>query len=213
MKWLKLHTENIDSTDNLDVNTDFTIKEFDINTNIKKEYSILTQFFILLSIQDQNNVTSLAINKRISDELIKEIIIHFDSRKVIYEKELPTEIMLSNPNNESVKIINSKEVNPIIKSLFNKNDDSIQNDSEWSQPKQYKIISEFIKKYKDEEFSKVVAFLKNTSPNSRVFLNINDWILHDTLQDSLLIRHLIHECNNVYLWIDEHKKITMIEFD
>lgn len=41
-------------------------------------------------------------NNRIDNQVIEEIIMHFDNTKIVLENELPSEIMLSKPNQESL---------------------------------------------------------------------------------------------------------------
>ncbi|MFD4818609.1 hypothetical protein [Peribacillus butanolivorans] len=115
MKPFEANNQFEDNTNSL---LDFRFRECIPESNIQKKYSLLTQFFLLLGSQDDNSVTSLFVDNRIDNQVIEEIIMHFDNTKIVLENELPSEIMLSKPNQESLSFIRSNKVNPIIKNLY-----------------------------------------------------------------------------------------------
>jgi hypothetical protein len=175
-----------------------------------KKYSLLTQFFLLLGSQDDKSVTSLFVDNRIDNQVIEEIIMHFDNTKIVLENELPSEIMLSKPNQESLSLIRLNNLNPIIKNLYG----TINNTQyEWRPQKSYKILSEFIEKYEDMEFDEVLDCLKNTSQGPIISLALSSWTLEDSLKDTFAIRYFTHKCKNVYLWIDDANIVTTIQLE
>ncbi|MCK2017352.1 hypothetical protein [Peribacillus frigoritolerans] len=104
MEWLKPSEANNQFEDNTDSFSDFKIREFTPNSNFEKKYSLLTQFFLLLGCQDESSVTSLFVD-RIDNQVIEEIIMHFDNTKILLENEVPSEIMLNKPNQDSLSLI------------------------------------------------------------------------------------------------------------
>lgn len=111
-------------------------------------------------------------NNRIDNQVIEEIIMHFDNTKIVLENELPSEIMLSKPNQESLSFIRSNKVNPIIKNLYG----TINNTQyEWRPQKSYKILSEFIEKDEDMGFDEVLDCLNNTSQGPIISLALSSW--------------------------------------
>ncbi|MFI8495237.1 hypothetical protein ACIGC1_20405 [Peribacillus butanolivorans] len=210
MEWLKPFEANNQFEDNTNSLLDFKIRECIPESNIQKKYSLLTQFFLLLGSQDDKSVTSLFVDNRIDNQVIEEIIMHFDNTKIVLENELPSEIMLSKPNQESLSLIRSNNLNPIIKNLYG----TINNTQyEWRPQKSYKILSEFIEKYEDMEFDEVLDCLKNTSQGPIISLALSSWTLEDSLKDTFAIRYFTHKCKNVYLWIDDANIVTTIQLE
>lgn len=210
MEWLKPFEATNQFEDNTDSFSDFKIREFIPNSNVQKKYSLLTQFFLLLSYQDENSVTSLFVDNRIDNQVIEEIIMHFDSTKIVLENELPSEIILSKPNQESLSLIRSNHLNPIIKNLYGT---ISKTQYEWKPQKSYKILSEFIEKYEDMGFDKVLDCLKNTSKGPIISLSLYNWTLEDYLKDTFAIRYFTHKCKNVYLWVDDSNIVTTIQLE
>ncbi|WP_350299919.1 hypothetical protein [Peribacillus frigoritolerans] len=210
MEWLKPFEANNQFLDNTESFSDFKIREFIPNSNVQKKYSLLTQFFLLLGCQDENSVTSLFVDTRIDHQVIEEIIMHFDNTKIVLENELPSEIMLNKPNQESLSLIRSSHINPIIKNLYGTISKS---QYEWKQQKSYKIIPEFIEKYEDMEFDKVLDCLKNTSKGPIISLSLYNWTLKDYLKDTIAIRYFTHKCKNAYLWVDDSNIVTTIQLE
>ncbi|MFE4349844.1 hypothetical protein [Peribacillus butanolivorans] len=210
MEWLKPFEANNQFEDNTNSLLDFKIREFIPESNVQKKYSLLTQFFLLLGSQDDNSVTSLFVDNRIDNQVIEEIIMHFDNTKIVLENKLPSEIMLSKPNQESLSLIRSNKVNPIIKNLYG----TINNTQyEWRPQKSHKILSEFIEKYEDMEFDEVLDCLNNTSQGPIISLALSSWTLEDSLKDTFAIRYFTHKCKNVYLWIDDANIVSTIQLE
>ncbi|WP_413022749.1 hypothetical protein [Peribacillus frigoritolerans] len=159
--------------------------------------------------QDENSVTSLFVD-RIDNQVIEEIIMHFDNTKILLENEVPSEIMLNNPNQESLSLIRSSHINPIIKNLYGTISKS---QYEWKPQKSCKIIPEFIEKYEDMEFDKVLAYLKNTSKGPIISLSLYNWTLKDYLKGTFAIRYFTHKCKNAYIWVDDSNIITTIQLE
>ncbi|MFE4354514.1 hypothetical protein [Peribacillus butanolivorans] len=209
MEWLKPYEDDDQFEDNLDSSVNFKIKKFIPESNVSKKYSILTEFFLLLGAQHSDGVTSLYVHNKIDTQLIEEIMMHFDDTKVVLENELPTEIMLSKPNQESLTLIRSKNISPITKDLFG----TSNKEFDWRPVKLYKVLSEFIDKYDDAEFDKVLDCLKNTSPAPTTSLSLSSWTLKDSLKENLAIRYLAHKCKNLCLYIDDENNISTIKLD
>ncbi|MFF2290820.1 hypothetical protein [Peribacillus butanolivorans] len=206
MEWLKPFEANNQFEDNTNSLLDFKIREFIRESNVQKKYSLLTQFFLLLGSQDYNSVTSLFVDNRIDNQVIEEIIMHFDNTKIVLVNELPSEILLSMPNQESLSLIRSDNLNPIIKNLYG----TINNTQyKWRPQKSYKVLSEFIEKYEDMEFDEVLDCLKNASKGPIISLALSSW----TLEDTFAIRYFTHKCKNVYLWIDDANIVTTIQLE
>jgi len=212
MEWLALFEEEIEVEAELDeISLNFRISEFKPKVNNKIVFSLLTEFFLMLSNQDKNGQTSIFVDQNIDNQLIDEVILHFNSTRVVYEDDLPTEVMLSNPKEESLSEIQKQGINPIISDLFGK----ISEDPyEWSPSTCYKIIPEYIEKYEDHEFDMVIEGISRTSKDKHlVSFSTVSMNLEESLRDSIAIRYLAHKCKNVYLWVDKVGKITMIQIE
>lgn len=208
MKWLELSDNRvrIELTNKKD-DLGFIIQEISLPD---KKYSILSQFFLAMSSRNMDGVTSLfLLDHEVSEQSLKEVIAHFDSRKVIMEAGFPVEVVLSQPSSESLAIICSENFNPIIKSLF----EATYNDYEWKPQQRYKLIPDYIEKYENEEFDEVLAYLRTVSKIAMTSIRLENWMLEDSVKDSFAIRYLAHKCSHVYLWIDTTGRITMIELD
>ena len=210
MKWLELAEDRVRiELANKKHSLDFTIQEL---AAPDKKYSILSQFFLLMGAREMNSITSLfLLNHEITDQSLKEVIAHFDSRKLIVETGFPVEVMLSKPNSDSLTVIRSERLNSIVKSLFETTHGST--DYEWKPQKRYKLIPDYIEKYEDEEFDEVVDYLGTVSKSAMTSLRVANWMLEDSLKDSLAIRYFAHKCSHVYLWIDTTGKITTVQLD
>ncbi|MGE7876717.1 hypothetical protein [Peribacillus muralis] len=209
MKWLKQYEENDQFEDTLGGSLNFRIKKFIPESNVTKKYSILTEFFLLLGAQHDDGVTSLYVHNNMDKPLIEEIMMHFDDTKVVFENELPTEIMLRKPNQESLSLIRSTNINPITKDLFGKSNKEYV----WRPVKLYKVLPEFMEKYEDAEFDKVLDCLKNTSPSPTTTLSLSSWTLKDSLKENFAIRYLAHKCKNLCLYIDDENNISTIKLE
>lgn len=178
----------------------------------EKNYSVLTQFYVLLGSQNKDSVTSIPLkDKLISDITISEIALHFDERKVVVEDGVPVELQLSQPNQESLSEVKSGVVNPVVGSIFSKQEIT-EYEYEWSPTKSFRVIPEKVDSYIDEEFKKVLSYLKSTV-NQEVSLNLTGRSLKDSLQELPAIRYLAHHCKNVCLWIDESKQVTSLQIE
>lgn len=155
-------------------------------------------------------MTSLFVDNRVDNQIIEEIIMHFDYRKIVLTNDFPSEIMLSKPNQESLSEIRSNHINPIIKDLFASNSVIPY---EWRPPRSYKIISEFVGRYEDVEFDKVLDCFKKTAEGPIISFSLSSWTLEESLKDTFAIRYFAHKCKSVYLWIDETHVITTIQLE
>lgn len=210
MEWLELSEDRVRiELANKKDSLDFEIQEL---APLDKRYSILSQFFLLMGARDMTSVTSLFLHDHeITDQSLREVIAHFDSRKLIVETGFPVEVMLSKPNRESLTFIRSEKLNSIMKSLFETTQGSA--DYEWQPQKRYKLIPDYIEKYEDEEFDEVLAYLRTVSKSAMTSLRVANWMLEDSLKYLLAIRYFVHKCSHVYLWIDTTGRITMIQLN
>jgi len=210
MKWLELSEDRvrIELADKKD-SPDFKIQEL---APLDKKHSILSQFFLLMGVRDKDSVTSLfLLDHEITDQSLREVIAHFDSRRLIVETGFPVEVMLSKPNSESLAVIHSESINSIVQNLFATS--QLRADYEWQPQKRYKLIPDYIEKYEDEEFDEVLAYLRTISKSAMTSIRVTNWVLEDSLKDLLAIRYFVHKCSHVYLWIDTTDRITMIQLD
>ncbi|MFZ3589621.1 hypothetical protein ACOI1C_10125 [Bacillus sp. DJP31] len=127
---------------------------------------------------------------------------------LVLENDSPSEIMLSRPNKESLILILSHGLNPIIVSLFGTYSNK---EYQWKPQESYRVLPEFIEKYEDEEFDKVLSFFKIMSNGPIFSISLSTWRLEDSLKNSLAIRYFTHQCKNVYLWVDYSEKITTLQ--
>jgi hypothetical protein len=186
---------------------DFEIREL---AAPDKKYSILSQFFLAMDARDMDGVTSLfLLDHEVSEQSLREVIAHFDSRKVIMEAGFPVEVMLSQPSSESLAVIRSQSLNPIIKILF----EVTYYDYEWKPQKRYKLITDYIEEYENEEFDEVLVYLRTVSKIAITSIRLDNWMLEDSVKDSFAIRYFAHKCSHVFLWIDTTGRITTIELD
>jgi hypothetical protein len=210
VKWLETYNiKKIEETPS-ELN-DFRFISFENKDNLEKKFSILSQFYLKLGSYHHNSQTTIFIKKEgITSLVIQEILLHFNSCRIVTENNVATEIIISNPKNESLEYINSQAVNPIIHSLFS---ESSGKETSFSPSKPYIVIKEFIEKYEDEEFDKVYNFLKKTTINNQLYLNLfSRPLLNDSVKDFLFIRYLAYKQENLLLWIEENDTITSIQF-
>lgn len=180
---------------------------------INKSYSILTEFFVSLTAKVSNSQTSIYLNEHnIPNTLLEDVVIHFDDRKVVLENNIPIEIMLSRPKSSSIDYIKHRPKNPVVDSLYNINTPMNEPD-EWTPRKTFRILADKIERYDNKDFDNILTYLKAPNNQSFIFLNLYDWILSESLKDSLAIRYFSHKCEKVYLWIDENQKVTNIQLE
>lgn len=202
-----------------DLNTKSTQEDVDIKIqgiqdidDVNKSFSVLTEFFISCTAKIQNSMYSIFFNEdTIPEVLLKDVIPHFNSVKLVLYNNVPKELMLSQPKNSSVKYIKNHSKNPIIESIYNINI-SIDDDYEWSKKKVYKIKTKKIKKYENNDFDKILPYLNPPYDMSHIILSVSDWTLNDELKNSLAIRYFTYKYREVYLWVDKEQRVTEIQF-
>ncbi|OCA84761.1 hypothetical protein F7984_16850 [Pradoshia sp. D12] len=209
MNWLEPFNRDFFIDEEEDSSPFFRSKSIDGN-GVPKQYSLLTQFFLLLSAQLSDSVTYYPIkNGLIKDKELREIILHFDERKEFIVNDKPIEIMLAKPNNDSLKHLMSNPLNPVIKSLFPQSKQLQQVQFSPSSP--YRVIPEKINSYEDKEFDLVLAYLKENTESPSFGFQLSNWILNDSLKNSHALRYFSHHTQTLCLWIDESKRIISIE--
>lgn len=188
----------------------FTVRDLPLDQHIAKRYSILTQFMIGLALRDREGVTSLYVGEDgLSNKVILEVVAHFDSRQGIYEQGKLTEVLLSKPNRDSELSIRLRKVHPIIDDLFIFSDKKVER--KWRPVQRYKVLREYINRTDDETFDEVLYFLRQTSKDHTVLLNIKNWKVNEYLKKNLALQYFVHHCRNVYLWIDDVGETSLLE--
>lgn len=188
----------------------FTVRDLPLDQHIPKRYSILTQFMIGLALRDREGVTSLYVGEDgLSNKVILEVVVHFDSRQGIYENGKLTEVLLSKPNRDSELSIRLRKMHPIIDELFIFSDKKVER--KWRPVKRYKVLREYINRTDDEVFDEVLYFLRQTSKDHTVLLNIKSWKVNEYLKKNEALQYFIHHCRNVYLWIDDVGETSLLE--
>ena len=187
----------------------FTVRDLPIDPQTKR-YSILTQFIIGLALTDRDGVMSLYVGEDgLSNKVILEVVAHFDSRQGIYENGKLTEVLLSKPNRDSELSIRLRKLHPIIDELFVFSDKKVER--KWRPVQRYKVLREYISRIDDEEFDEVLYFLRQTSKDHTVLLNIKGWKVNEHLKKNIALQYFAHHCRNVYLWVDDVGETTILE--
>ncbi|PEJ59277.1 hypothetical protein CN692_07305 [Bacillus sp. AFS002410] len=209
--WLELY-ENLEVVGDYDeVSTDFRIREFISSKNHEPHFSLITEFYLMLGNQFENGEISIFVNNKLDKKLISEVILHFNNCRVVYENDLPTEVILSNPKKVSLNEVHKQGINPIISDLYGNVSES---EPEWSPSLSYKVVPEKIEKYEDQNFDLLFEYLISAKKDKH-FLSFS-WlslVLDETLIESVAIRYFAHKCKNMYLWVNREKKITMIQLE
>lgn len=192
--------------------TEFVIERVLDLDKIKKRYSILTEFYISISAKSPDAIISIFLKEsRVPTELLETVIAHFKEVKLIKENNNPVEIMLQYANEDSINYIKNQPGNAIVRNLFNPNSE-VNTSDEWLPKKTYKIESEKVNKYDDEEFDKVLPYLTPSKNEPYYLLTINeDWVLNDSLKNALAIKFFAHKFKEVYLWVDTNQRVTNIQ--
>lgn len=212
MEWLKKINNNINEDIQSEHFENFSIKELPIENDADlRVYSIISQFLLFQSSQFHPSVTYFHLpTKEIDDALLREAILHFDQRKVLMVEGKPINVMVSDPNPESLEYLRSNDMNPIVKSLFKKDDRMIEQGS--SEPQNpYKVDPCHIDIYDNNEFDEVLDFLERTVDGEPICINVYNWVLNDSLKDNLAIRYLAHKYREMYLWINNSNEVTVIQ--
>ncbi|MGG2027981.1 hypothetical protein AB1282_19970 [Gottfriedia sp. S16(2024)] len=211
MEWLELY-ENLEVVGDYDeVSMDFRIREFIPSKKDEPHFSLITEFYLMLGNQFENGEISVFVNKKLDNWLITEVILHFKNCRVVYENDLPTEVRLSNPKKVSLNEIHKKGINPIISELYGKVSEI---EPEWSPSLGYKVITEKLEKYEDQDFDMVFEYLIRTTKGKHLLsFSWVSLVLDESLKDSVAIRYFAHKCKNMYLWVNREKKITTIQLE
>ena len=187
----------------------FIVRDLPLDQQTKR-YSILTQFMIGLALRDREGVTSLYVGEDgVSNKVILEVVAHFDSRQGIYEQGKLTEVLLSKPSRDSELSIRLRKLHPIIDELFIFSDKKVER--KWRPVQRYKVLREYINRTDDETFDEVLYFLRQTSKDHTVLLNIKNWKVNEYLKKNAALQYFVHHCRNVYLWIDDVGETSLLE--
>ncbi|MGE7021644.1 hypothetical protein [Solibacillus cecembensis] len=118
---------------------------------------------------------------------------------------------MSRPNVDSLSSVRSKPLHSLISDLFDFSEK--QEEFEWCPSKRYKMIPEFFESYDDEEFQEVLNILQETAHKSMNGFRLHNWVVDVSLRENNALKYFVHHCKNVYLWVDEQKRVTLIELD
>ncbi|EFI68756.1 hypothetical protein JIN86_19585 [Lysinibacillus sp. HST-98] len=208
MDWLKECDVDLSTVDN-GLN-EFRITNIEHLEKIQRKYSILTEFYISLAATSPDSLTSIFIKESsIPDELLGNVVTHFEDVKLVTENNNPVEIMLKNPKRDSITYILNNNKNPIIENLFYLETENSLN--EWTPRKTYKLEASKIEKYDNHEFDGLLTYLSPPTNQSFFMLPVYGWVLNDSLKDLFAIRYFTHKFKDVYLWVDENKNVTNIQ--
>jgi hypothetical protein len=208
MDWLKECDVDLFTIDN-GLN-EFRIKSIENLEKMQKKYSILTEFYITLAAKSSDSLTSIFLQEpSIPDELLENVVTHFNEIRIVTENNNPVEIMLKNPKIDSINYIQNNKKNPIIENLFYS--ETKNNLDEWTPRKTYKIEKTKIVKYENLEFDGLLSYLSPPANQSFLMLPVYGWVLNDSLKDLFAIRYFTHKFKEVYLWVDANKNITNIQ--
>ncbi|WP_404450239.1 hypothetical protein LG307_10635 [Sutcliffiella horikoshii] len=211
MKWLTPLTaeEIISDTEQNAMGIRFS--NFENTHNLKKNFSVLTQFYLKLGSYDKTSQTSIYIkNVGLRNEIIQEILLHFESCRIVLEGEVPVEVIISDPKMDSLSELNEISINPVIQSLFF---NEIYKEADFIPSNPYFVRKEYIDEYKDSEFDYVYNFLKKTTINGQVFINLPNTIkLNDSSTNQIFIRYLTFKDEQLYLWVDGYNNVSMVQF-
>lgn len=208
-KWLQLAPKK-QSQKMIHPFINFTVHDIPLSKNVPKHYSLLTQFMIGLALKDRDGVTSLYIGEDcLSNKMVQEVVVHFDSRQGVYQEGKLTKIVLSKPNRDSELSIRLRKIHPIIDDLFHFSDKKFE--QKWRPVQRYKVLPEYISRYNDEEFDEVLHFLQQTSKENTTLLNIKSWKVNEYLKRNVALQYFVHHCQNVYLWIDDIGETSLLE--
>lgn len=192
---------------------DIRIQKIEGTEKINKSYNILTEFFVSLTAKGSNSLTSIFLNEpNIPQVLLEAVVSHFDDRKMVFEDNIITELMLSQPKTSSIDYIMHRPGNPVIKSLYDINT-PMKETNEWTPRKAFRVKCDKIERYDNKDFDNILPYLKATDNQPFVFLNIYDWSLSESLNENLAIRYFSHKCSELYLWIDQNQKVTNIQLE
>lgn len=211
MNWLEECSVDL-NTASIQDDVDLKIQHIRNIDGVNKNFSVLTEFFVSNTAKVQNSLISIFLDEdKIPEDLLKDVIPHFNNVKMVSQNDVLKEIMLSQPKDYSVNYVKGHSKNPIIQNIYNI-DIPINADDKWQQKKVYKIRTEKIEKYENRDFDKILPYLNPPYNMPYVFLSIYDWILNDDLKNSPAIKYFTHKFKEVYLWVDEIQKVTEIQF-
>lgn len=211
MNWIQECNINL-STNDLEESeyVDFSIEDIPDIDKINKKYNVLTEFYISLTARFPNSRASIFLNEtKIPVEILESVVAHFDNPKVVTNGKNPIKIILKNPKTSSVDHILKKNRNPIIEDLFDFNKN--YSFREWTPPKTYKIVPDTVEKYENDDFDSILPYLYMCNSQPFFIFSIDDWVLNDSLKNSLAIRYFTHKFKEVYLWVDDDKNVTNIQ--
>ena len=211
MEWLEECTVDL-KTSSGDEDQCFKIQQIENIEKINQSFSVLTEFFISIASKVSNTplISIFLANAHINTILLEDVVTHFKERKVIMINNIPTELMLRHPKSNSVNYIMNSPKNPVIQSLYDINK-PVEDSDEWTPRKTFKVISEKIEQYENQDFDKILPYLKPAKGDSYLFLSLFDWYLSDSLKNSLAIRYFSHKFKEIYLWVDQNEKVTEIQ--
>ncbi|MFJ7887303.1 hypothetical protein ACIQYL_04380 [Lysinibacillus xylanilyticus] len=208
MDWINECDVDLSTVDN-GLN-EFRITNIENLEKIQRKYSILTEFYISLAAKSPDSLTSIFLTESsIPDELLGNVVTHFEDVKMVTENKNPVEIMLKNPKRDSITYIQNNNKNPIIRNLFYLETENPLD--EWTPRKTYKIEESKIEKYENQEFDDLLTYL--SPPTNQLFfmLPVYGWVMNDSLKDFFAIRYFTHKYKDVYLWVDANNNVANIQ--
>lgn len=222
MKWLKKVSEDkimfFESVkDNSSMN--FQVSIFNNPDNIFPKFTSLTQYFLIsYKKQLETSTTDILIhinipNKDVFALIIQEVALHFNSIELIQEDEKVTEIMLSQPLENSLKHCSEIEINPIINDVFMREGNYKQLHPYQVKSKMlYQVDFSFIDSYENIEFDTIYECLCAISSGKEdILIYPKNWLVNDELRNSLAIRYFSdhRKTKGLYLMVDTETNLVL----
>ncbi|KZZ83958.1 hypothetical protein [Bacillus sp. SJS] len=179
---------------------------------LEKEYSILTQFFLMLH-RYEPGMTALSLKDRsLEQRYIREVIAHHDERKIVFHQYEPIEAIITQPNPDSMAFIQSSPINPVIKDLLGNPHPLYAHRSREHLPsKGYELDIFQLEPLEDSEFDEVFSFLKSHSPWSpAILLYPYGWNHDSSLKESIALKYFAHKCNHINLLINTAGDVKLL---
>lgn len=187
---------------------EFRAKKLKLPLDVKRKYSILTQFYCLAAFDsEQSTVLHLSIQDNPSPALIEELLLHFKEVRIFHHEDQPFELMLQYVRPSSITEILSRPLNPIIEDLFGRKSREI--DRSWfPQRGVFEVKAELLENYYDEEFERLLSQLRQFNTTSIVM----NTLLNDKRKNSIAFRCLSHASQKLELTVNENNHITLLTF-
>lgn len=188
---------------------EFRATKLKLPLDLKRKYSILTQFYCLASFDSEHStILHISISDKPSIQLMEELLLHFKEVKILYNEHKPFEIMLQNVRPSSIVEILRRPINPIIEDLFGRRPREV--DLAWYPPRGiFEVKSELLEPLEDTDFNKLLSQLREFKTTS-IIMNT---LLNDQRRNSLAFRCISHATEKMQITVNENNHITLLTFE